>query len=109
MPRYWLIACNQRTGRAKKTSGDITTNFIDEEFPEGFTAADVPAYPPALTAVAAAVIHYQGTVDELITFVFNLPTLSVLYKQAAYDALHQLKLGRGEGEATSPAPTAVLG
>ena len=27
------------------------------------------------------------TTDELITFVFNLPTLSVLYKQAAYNAL----------------------
>jgi NAD(P) transhydrogenase len=56
-------------------------------------ATIVGAQATELIHFAAAVIHYRGTVDELTTFVFNLPTLSVLYKQAAYDAIHQLKVG----------------
>ena len=40
---------------------------------------------------AAAVIHYEGGVEELTRFVFNLPSHSALYKQAAHDLLHNLK------------------
>ncbi len=56
-------------------------------------ATIVGAQASELIHYAASVIHYGGTVDEMIRFVFNLPTLSVLYKQAAYDAMHQLRVG----------------
>ena len=39
---------------------------------------------------ALAVIKYGGTLDDLIHFVFNLPTLSALYRQASYNALHKI-------------------
>ena len=59
-------------------------------------ATIVGAQATELIHYAAAVIHYRGTVDELMTFVFNLPTLSVLYKQAAYNALHKLHCSESE-------------
>mgnify|MGYP000339038873 CR=1 FL=1 len=59
-------------------------------------ATIVGAQATELIHYAAAVIHYQGTVDEMITFVFNLPTLSVLYKQAASNALHKLNCKESE-------------
>jgi len=46
-----------------------------------------------LVHFAAAVIKYEGTIHDLVSFVFNLPSLSVLFKQAAYDVLHQLRTG----------------
>lgn len=39
---------------------------------------------------AMAVIHYGGTVTDLTHFVFNLPSLSALYRQAAYTVLHRM-------------------
>jgi NAD(P) transhydrogenase len=39
---------------------------------------------------AQAVIRYQGTVQDLNEFVFNLPSLSVMYKQAAYRVMEQM-------------------
>jgi NAD(P) transhydrogenase len=39
---------------------------------------------------AMAVIKYQGHVRDLVHFVFNLPSLSALYRQAAYQVLPQL-------------------
>ncbi len=39
---------------------------------------------------ALAVIKYGGTVDDLTRFVFNLPSLSALYRQAAYTVLHEI-------------------
>jgi NAD(P) transhydrogenase len=53
----------------------------------------VGAQATELIHYAAAVIHYGGTVMELTRFVFNLPSLSVLYKQAAYDVLHRMRTG----------------
>ena len=38
-------------------SGNITTNFIAEEYPEGFHAADVPQDDPALAIVIAGAIN----------------------------------------------------
>jgi propionyl-CoA carboxylase alpha chain len=38
-------------------SGNITTNFIAEEYPEGFHAADVPQEDPALAIVIAGAIN----------------------------------------------------
>ncbi len=39
---------------------------------------------------AMAVINYGGTVTDLTHFVFNLPSLSALYRQAAYTVLHRI-------------------
>ena len=39
---------------------------------------------------ALAVIHYGGTVTELTHFVYNLPSLSALYRQAAFKVLHKI-------------------
>jgi NAD(P) transhydrogenase len=36
------------------------------------------------------VIHYGGTIDDFIYEVFNYPTLSEMYKYAAYDGLGNL-------------------
>lgn len=44
-----------------------------------------------LIHIAAMAIAGGAPVDDFIRFVFNLPSLSVLYKQAAYDALHALR------------------
>ena len=40
---------------------------------------------------AMAVIQYGGSVTDLTRFVFNLPSLSALYRQAAYTVLHKIK------------------
>lgn len=81
---------------------------VDRESRRLLGATVIGAQATELIHYAAAVIHYGGTIDELITFVFNLPTLSVLYKQAAYDAIHKIKLEDGF---TSPCPehAAVVG
>ncbi len=42
---------------------------------------------------ASAVIQYKGSIHDLVRFVFNLPSLSVLFKQAAYDVLHHFRTG----------------
>ena len=44
-----------------------------------------------LIHLAAMAIKTQQPVDDWVRFVFNLPSLSVLYKQAAYDALHAIR------------------
>ena len=46
-----------------------------------------------LIHIAAMAITAEQPVEHLIRFVFNLPSLSVLYKQAAYDALHAMRSG----------------
>jgi len=71
-------------------------------------ATIVGAQATELIHYAAAVIHYGGTIDELMTFVFNLPTLSVLYKQAAYDAVYKLKVDEGF-DSPCPSHAAVVG
>jgi len=43
-----------------------------------------------LVHFALAVIRYGGTITELTQFVYNLPSLSALYRQAAYRVLHQI-------------------
>jgi NAD(P) transhydrogenase len=37
-----------------------------------------------------AIMHFGGTIDDLISQVFNTPTLGETYKYAAYDALGRL-------------------
>ncbi len=39
---------------------------------------------------ALAVIKYGGSAEDLTRFVFNLPSLSALYRQAAYTLLHEI-------------------
>jgi NAD(P) transhydrogenase len=40
--------------------------------------------------VGQAVMLHEGTVDAFIDMVFNYPTLSEMFKYAAYDALGAL-------------------
>jgi NAD(P) transhydrogenase len=54
-----------------------------------------------LVHVGGAVMHYDGTIDDLIAQVFNFPTLGELYKYAAYDGL-----GRLQRRATREMPAA---
>ena len=39
-------------------SGNITTNFIDEEYPDGFHPQDLPAEDPIIQVIVAASIHH---------------------------------------------------
>ena len=50
-------------------------------------ATIVGAQATELIHFAMAAIKYGGTVEQLTRFVFNLPSLSALYRQAAYAAL----------------------
>src|SRR5258707_8744003 len=43
-----------------------------------------------LIHIAAAVMSFEGTIDYFIQGVFNYPTLSDVYKYAAYDGLQRL-------------------
>ncbi|MDP6932385.1 MAG: Si-specific NAD(P)(+) transhydrogenase, partial [Myxococcota bacterium] len=56
-------------------------------------ATIVGAQATELVHFAAAVIQYGGTIHDLVRFVFNLPSLSVLFKQASYDILHHIRTG----------------
>jgi NAD(P) transhydrogenase len=40
-----------------------------------------------------AVIHFGGTIDYFIHSTFDVPTVSDLYKYAAYDCLQRLAAG----------------
>jgi NAD(P) transhydrogenase len=44
-----------------------------------------------LVHIGQAVMHFGGTIDYFIRVVFNYPTLSDLYKYAAYDGLGRLQ------------------
>ena len=44
-----------------------------------------------LVHIGQAMITLEGTIDTLIEMVFNYPTLSEIYKYAAYDALAAFK------------------
>lgn len=46
-----------------------------------------------LIHIGQLVMNLQGTVRDLVTNVFNYPTLAECYKLAALDCLHQLKSG----------------
>lgn len=46
-----------------------------------------------LVHFAMAVIHYGGSVEDLTRFVFNLPSLSALYRQAAYAVQDRINAG----------------
>lgn len=43
-----------------------------------------------LVHVGAAVVHFGGRIDDFIDMVFNFPTLSEMFKYAAYDGLGRL-------------------
>jgi len=53
-------------------------------------AAIIGAQATELIHFAMAIIKHQGSVEELTRYVFNLPSLSALYRQAAYDLLDQM-------------------
>jgi propionyl-CoA carboxylase alpha chain len=41
-------------------AGHLTTNFIAEEYPDGFTTADLPVTSPNILVAVAAVLHRMG-------------------------------------------------
>jgi NAD(P) transhydrogenase len=43
-----------------------------------------------LVHTGAQVMHFSGTIDDFIDQIFNFPTLSNLFKYAAYDGLGRL-------------------
>ncbi len=43
-----------------------------------------------LVHIGMAVMHFNGTLDDFITMVFNFPTLGELFKYAAYDGLGRI-------------------
>ena len=45
-------------GKAKFVSGKLSTNFIAEEYPDGFSAKDLPAEDPAVLVGIAALVHH---------------------------------------------------
>ncbi|MBM3514120.1 MAG: ATP-grasp domain-containing protein, partial [Alphaproteobacteria bacterium] len=49
-------------GKAKFESGRLSTNFIAEEYPDGFSAKDLPAEDPTVLLGIAALVHnaYQS-------------------------------------------------
>jgi propionyl-CoA carboxylase alpha chain len=63
-------------------AGNLTTNFIAEEFKGGFTAAHLPPRDPAMLAAIAAVVdriqsHRTGTVEDGRTVMLNREPMAV--------------------------------
>ena len=63
-------------------AGQLTTNFIAEEFKGGFTAAHLPPRDPAMLAAIAAVVdriqsHRTGTVEDGRTVMLNREPMAV--------------------------------
>jgi propionyl-CoA carboxylase alpha chain len=44
-------------GKKRFESGRLTTNFIAEEYPDGFSAADLPAQDPTTLVAVAGMVH----------------------------------------------------
>ena len=44
-------------GRAKFESGKLSTNFIAEEYPDGFSDKDLPAKDPTMLVAVAGIVH----------------------------------------------------
>jgi len=57
-----------------------------------------------LVHIGMACLHFAGGIDYFIESVFNYPTLSDVYKYAAFDALGQLNKLRGDAPAAPMAP-----
>ena len=62
-----------------------------------------------LVHTGMACLHFGGGVDYFIESVFNYPTLSDVYKYAAFDALGQLNKLRGDAPAAPMKPGIVGG
>jgi propionyl-CoA carboxylase alpha chain len=54
-------------GKKKFESGNLSTNFIAEEYPDGFSAKDLPAKDPTLLVGIAALVHnaYQNRANAI--------------------------------------------
>jgi propionyl-CoA carboxylase alpha chain len=52
-----LSFLNALVNHPRFRAGDLTTNFIAEEYPDGFHAEDVPQVDPLLPIAIAAVVH----------------------------------------------------
>ncbi len=55
--RHNISFLNALISHPRFQQGRLTTNFIAEEYPDGFRAEDVPQVDPAKPVLAAAVIH----------------------------------------------------
>ena len=62
---YYIRGVNHNIGflsaliaHSRFQSGNITTNFIDEEYPDGFHPQDLPAEDPIIQVIVAASIHH---------------------------------------------------
>ena len=62
---YYIRGVNHNIGflsaliaHSRFQSGKITTNFIAEEYPDGFHPQDLPAEDPIIQVIVAASIHY---------------------------------------------------
>jgi len=44
-------------GKKKFEDGNLSTNFIAEEYPDGFSDADLPAKDPTILVAVAAIVH----------------------------------------------------
>jgi NAD(P) transhydrogenase len=63
-----------------------------------------------LVHIGMGCLHFGGGVDFFIQSVFNYPTLSDVYKYAAYDALGQLNKVRAAagGDVAAPTPAGAV-
>ncbi|MBL8644982.1 MAG: acetyl-CoA carboxylase biotin carboxylase subunit [Rhodospirillaceae bacterium] len=54
-------------GKKKFEDGKLSTNFIAEEYPDGFSAKDLPAKDPTLLVAIAALVHnaYQARANAI--------------------------------------------
>jgi NAD(P) transhydrogenase len=82
------------------------------DFPEGGKLLGVSVIgemASELVHTGMACLHFGGGIDYFIESVFNYPTLSDVYKYAAFDALGQLNKLRGDAPAAPLAPGEVKG
>jgi len=80
------------------------------DFPEGGKLLGVSVIgemASELVHIGMAGLHFGGGIDYFIESVFNYPTLSDVYKYAAFDALAQLNKLRGDAPAAPLAPGSV--
>ncbi|HEX3358959.1 MAG TPA: Si-specific NAD(P)(+) transhydrogenase [Tepidisphaeraceae bacterium] len=79
----------------------------EPDYPEGGKLLGVSVIgemASELVHTGMACLHFGGGIDYFIESVFNYPTLSDVYKYAAFDALGQLNKLRGDAPASPAAP-----
>jgi NAD(P) transhydrogenase len=83
-------------------TGGLLKLVFDRETQELLGVHIIGERASELVHTGEAVMHFGGTIDFFIQSVFNFPTLSDVYKYAAYDGLGRIAAGRevtGDGTA----------